>query len=92
MDLYLNDILKFGKYKGIKVCDLPGEYVQWLREKTTYEIIEEYRPSDWIVVKDKIDVQKGVNGVIFTFRGYKFYANNEAVMELIGQLNQLIIE
>ena len=86
MELYLNDTINFGKHKGTKVADLPHDYIQWLREKTVHEIIEENRVHSWVIIGDKVDVKVGDNGVTITCGGGKFYTSMKEAQELAKKL------
>lgn len=91
MELYLNDTINFGKHKGTKVQDLPHDYIQWLKENTVHEIIEENRSNNWVVVGNKVDVKKGTDGVIITCGGGKFFTSIQEAAELAKKLNQLLL-
>lgn len=92
MELYLNDTINFGKHKGTKVADLPHDYIQWLKEKTVHEIIEENRVHSWVVIGDKIDVKKSADGITITCGGSKFYTSIKEAAELAKKLNLLLLD
>lgn len=45
MILYQDTTLNFGMYKGFKVYSLPKNYINWLKENTSHEIIDKPEPK-----------------------------------------------
>lgn len=45
MTLYLDSVITFGKYKGKKLCNIPTQYVKWLKENTDHVVKHKMKPK-----------------------------------------------